>query len=205
MISEMFISKILGFFTILIPILFLIMRAPLINQLLRALTDSKTVKITGVVLLLNLIIFTAGWFYVGQFITRQPCVVCGRPDTKPVKTLWQYEVKVIPYCKDIVLWYCPLHINDAPLLVTQIPSLKDTIFKRYILAVIGGLIQLITLFYALVLMRFEIKYLAISPLVIGIAFLVGGTTAALSLIFIFASVALFPLIFLYLWLKKKDH
>jgi len=185
--------------------LFFIMRASLINELLRALTDSRTIKITGVVLFLNLIVFTAGWFYVDQFISRKPCVVCGRPNTKPVKTLWQYEVKVIPYCKDVVLWYCPLHINDAPLLVTRIPSLKDTIFKRYILAVIGGLIQMITLFYALVLMRFEIKYLAISPLVIGIAFLVGSTTSSLSLTIIFASVALFPLIFLYLWLKKKDH
>jgi len=169
------------------------------------LTDSRTIKITGVVLFLNLIVFTAGWFYVAQFISRQPCVVCGRPNTRPVKTLWQYEVSVIPYCKDVVLWYCPLHINDAPPLVTRIPSLKDTTLKRYILAVIGGLIQLITFFYALVLMRFEIKYLFISPLIIGIAFLVGNTTASLSLTIIFASIAVFPLIFLYLWLKKKDH
>jgi hypothetical protein len=181
------------------------MRASLINEILRALTDSRTLKVVGVVLFLNLIVFTAGWFYVDQFTSRKPCVVCGRPNTKPVKTLWQYEVKVIPYCKDVVLWYCPLHINDAPPLVTQIPSSKDTIFKRYILAIIGGLIQLITLFYALVLMRFEIKYLAFSPLVIGIAFLVGGTTSSLSLTIIFASVAIFPLTFLYLWLKKKDH
>jgi len=181
------------------------MRASLINELLRALTDSRTVKITGFVLLLNLIIFAAGWFYIDQFISRKPCVVCGRSNTKPVKTLWQYEVKVIPYCKEVVLWYCPLHINDAPPLVTRIPSLKDTIIKRYILAVIGGLIQMITLFYTLVLMRFEIEYLVISPLVIGIAFLVGGTTASLSLAIIFAAVAAFPLIFLYRWLKKKNQ
>jgi ABC-type phosphate/phosphonate transport system permease subunit len=89
--------------------------------------------------------------------------------------------------------------------VTRIPSPKDTILKRYILAVIGGMIQMFTLFYALVLMKFEMKYLAISPLVIGSAFGAGGITSGLSLTIVFASIALIPLIFLYLWLKRKTY
>lgn len=181
------------------------MQVSLRSELIRAFTDPKTVKITAAILLLNLIIFSSGWFYVFQYFSCKPCVICGRPNTTPVKTLWQYEVKVVPYCKDVVLWYCPLHIKNAPPLVSQIPSPKDTVVKRFVLAVIGGMIQLITLFYALVLMKFGMKYLIISPLVISSAFLIGRITSSLSLTVLFGSIAIIPLTFLYGWMKKKPH
>jgi len=131
-------------------------------------------------------------------------IVCGRPNTKAVNTLWQYKVNVIPCCKDVKLWYCKQHIGNAPEMVKEIPSEKDTIAKRYVQAVIGGVLQMMTLFYALVLLRFDIKLFFISPLLIGLAFLIGNATSSLSLTLLFGSIIAVPGLLFYAWLKQGN-
>ena len=74
----------------------------------------------------------------------------------------------------------------------EIPSAKDTIAKRYVQAVIGGVLQMVTFLYALILLRFDIKWFFVSPLLIGLAFLIGNTTSSLSLTLLFGSIAAVP-------------
>ncbi len=168
-----------------------------------ALAVPRNLGIIVTVVIINLVIIVLGRLYIDPFLSRRPCVVCGRPDTQPIKTLWQYEVKVIPYCKEVNLWYCDRHIRNAPDLVKEIPSAKDTVKKRYVQAVIGSLLLMITLFYALVLMRFELVYFFSSTLVIGAAFLFGKITSSLSLTILFGAIVALPGLFFYVWNKRE--
>ena len=169
-----------------------------------ALADPKKLWIVIAVVFINLIIFAFGRIYINPYLSHKPCAVCGRPDTKAVNTLWQYEVKVIPFCKDVKLWYCKRHIRNVPEIVKEIPSDKDTTTKRYIQAVIGGVLQMITLLYALVLLRFDIRLFFISPLFIGLAFLAGNITSSLSLTLLFGSIVLLPGLLFYVWIKQGN-
>lgn len=172
------------------------------KDFLMVLTVQRNLRIIVVVVLLNLMIFILARLYIDPFLSCRPCVVCGRPDTQAVATLWQYEVKVIPYCKDVKLWYCDRHIRNAPDIVTEIPSAKDTIKKRYIQAVIGSVLLMATLFYALVLMRFNLLYSFSSTFIIGAAFLFGKITSSLSLTILFGSIIALPGLFFYVWNKR---
>ena len=169
-----------------------------------ALADPKKLWIVVAVVLINMVIFALGCVYINPYLSQKPCVICGRPDTKAVSTLWQYEVNVIPVCRDVKLWYCKRHIRNVPEIVKEIPSNKDTIAKRYIQAVIGGVLQMITFFYALVLLRFDIKLFFVSPLFIGLAFLIGNTTSSLSLTLLFGSIVVLPGLLFYIWTKKGN-
>jgi len=65
------------------------------------LADPKKLWIVVAVLLINLGIFALGRVYINPYLSRKPCVVCGRPNTKAVSTLWQYKLNVIPVCRDV--------------------------------------------------------------------------------------------------------
>ncbi|MBU0712058.1 hypothetical protein KJ762_10935 [bacterium] len=169
-----------------------------------ALADPKNFWVIVIVVFINLAIFVSGRLYINPYLSRKPCVTCGRPDTKAVTTLWQYEINVIPVCRDVKLWYCKRHIRSAPEIVKVIPSEKDTIPKRYIQAVIGGVLQMMTLFYALVLLRFDMKLFFLSPLLIGLAFLLGNTTSSLSLTLLFGSIIVLPGLLFYIWSKQGN-
>ena len=177
-------------------------RRSFIQDIQTIFSDPKSLGITLAVLIINLVLFTGGRIYIGKFLDRKPCVICGRPNTRAVNTLWQYEVKVIPYCKDVKLWYCRRHIHNAPDVVWEIPSEKDTIGKRYNQALIGGVLQMITLLYALILMHFEIRYFFASPLIIAVAFIAGGITSSLSLTMLFVSIVAVPGLLFYIWTKR---
>lgn len=180
------------------------MRHSYSRDFLSALADPKTLRIIIIVIFINLAIFVLGRLYIDPYLSRKPCAVCGRPNTKAVNTLWQYEVKVLPYCKDVKLWYCKRHIKNAPEIVKEIPSAKDTIAKRYVQAVIGGVLQMVTFLYALILLRFDMKWFFMSPLLIGLAFLIGNTTSSLSLTLLFGSIAAVPGLLFYIWLKQGN-
>ena len=81
---------------------------------------------------------------------------------------------------------------------------KDTIAKRYVQAVIGGVLQMVTFLYALILLRFDINCFFMSPLLIGLAFLIGNTTSSLSLTLLFGSIAAVPGLLFYIWLKQGN-
>ncbi len=180
------------------------MRQSFSKDIISTLAAPKSLSLIVVVIFINLALFVAGRIYIDKYLTRKPCVVCGRPNTKPVKTLWQYEVKVIPYCKDVKLWYCRKHSRSAPEIVKEIPSEKDTIAKRYSQAVIGGVLQMITLFYALVLMHFDLRYFFASPLIIAFAFIIGSITSSLSLTVLFGSIIAVPGLIFYIWIKQGN-
>lgn len=181
------------------------MRSSLLKDIINTLAVPKNLKILIIVLFVNLAIFALGRLYINPHLSKKPCVVCGRPNTKAIATLWQYDVKVIPCCKDVNLWYCNHHSQNAPNIVTEIPSPKDTIAKRYTMAVIGGLLQMVTLFYVLMLMKFDLKYFLASPVIIGFAFLIGNITSTLSLTLLFGSVIGLPLLIFYIWMKKENR
>jgi len=174
------------------------------KEYIKVLSNTKKLAVIIIVIFLNLGIFVVGRIYINPYLSRKPCAVCGRPNTKAVNTLWQYEVKVLPYCKDVKLWYCKRHIRNAPEIVKEIPSAEDTIAKRYVQAVIGGVLQMVTFLYALILLRFDIKWFFMSPLLIGLAFLIGNTTSSLSLTLLFGSIAAVPGLLFYIWLKQGN-
>jgi len=181
------------------------MRQSLSKDIIKTISDPRNLRIVLIVVFINLAIFILGRIYINPYLQRKPCVVCGRPNTRAVQTLWQYEVKIIPCCKDVKLWYCKRHIRTAPDIVKEIPSKKDTVAKRYRQAVIGGTIQMATLFYALVMMRFKMKYFYASPMVIGFAFIIGNITSSLSLTIIFGSIVGIPLLIFYIWIKTESR
>lgn len=181
------------------------MRQSLSKDIINTISDPRNLRIVLIVVFINVAIFILGRIYIDPYLQRKPCVVCGRPNTRAVKTLWQYEVKIIPCCKDVKLWYCKRHIKTAPDIVKDIPSNKDTIAKRYRQAVISGTIHMVTLFYTLVLMRFKMKYFFASPMVIGFAFLIGNITSSLSLTILFGSIVGIPLLIFYLWIKTENR
>jgi len=181
------------------------MRQSLSKDIINTISDPRNLRIVLIVVFINVAIFILGRIYIDPYLQRKPCVVCGRPNTRAVQTLWQYEVKIIPCCKDVKLWYCERHVKTAPDIVKEIPSKKDTITKRYSQAVIGGSLQMVTLFYTLVLMRFKIKYFFASPMVIGFAFLIGNITSSLSLTILFGSIVGIPLLIFYIWVKTENR
>ena len=181
------------------------MRQSLSKDIINTIADPRNLRIVIIVVFINLTIFILGRIYINPFLQRKPCVVCGRPDTRAVKTLWQYEVKIIPCCKDVKLWYCKRHVKTAPDIVKEVPSKKDSVAKRYKQAVIGGMIQMVTLFYTLALMRFKMKYFYASSMVIGFAFLIGKITSSLSLTILFGSIVGVPLLIFYFWIKTANR
>jgi len=62
-----------------------------------------------------------------------------------------------------------------------------------------------TLFYALLMMRFKMKYFYASPMVIGFAFIIGNITSSLSLTIIFGSIVGIPLLIFYIWIKTESR
>jgi len=92
------------------------------KEYIKVLSNTKKLAVIIIVIFLNLGIFVVGRIYINPYLSGKPCAICGRPNTKAVNTLWQYKVKVLPYCKDVKLWYCKRHIRNAPEIVKEMPS-----------------------------------------------------------------------------------
>ncbi|MBO8151098.1 MAG: hypothetical protein DRP91_09650 [Candidatus Neomarinimicrobiota bacterium] len=66
--------------------------------------------------------------YFGNY----PCIVCGNPDAKPVKSLWIYKPGPVPSVKEVEIWYCKKHIEKAKEIVDRKHDTGDTVRNRYI-------------------------------------------------------------------------
>jgi ABC-type long-subunit fatty acid transport system fused permease/ATPase subunit len=138
-------------------------------------------------------------FILKPFAKTPPCVVCGRVNTKPVITLFQYRQGVIPFVREVTLWYCQRHIKRAPQIVTKLPTRFDKVWGRFRIVVITGLFTLVAFFFILVLLEMPISWLYLHPLMVLLAFIGGGITSNFTLTFFIASTALLPGIMYFIW------
>jgi len=138
-------------------------------------------------------------FILRPYAKTPPCVVCGRVNTKPVITLFQYRQGVIPFVREVTLWYCQRHIKRAPQIVTKLPTRFDKVWGRFRIVVITGLFTLVAFFFILVLLEMPISWLYLHPLMVLLAFIGGGITSNFTLTFFIVSTALLPGIMYFIW------
>lgn len=170
-------------------------------------THGDNPKILTFVIFLHIVILSGAWLHIKPYLDKKPCAVCGKANTKPVKTLWQYKSNPVPYVMEKNIWYCEKHYANAPEIVKDIPSKKDTVKKRFLIITSTGSLMLITLIYTLILINLSFYLLFIQPAVLILSFLFFGITANLTITIFFTSIAALPLLIFLSWskwrLKKK--
>jgi len=115
-----------------------------------------------------------------------------RINTNPVKTLYQYRFEVVPYVKEICIWYCKKHIHTALEIVTKLPATTDTVSSRFRISVIASLITLVALLFIIILLEMDFYWLFLHAGLIGTTFIIFGVTMTISLL---STVAVAVLIF----------
>ncbi len=156
---------------------------------------SRVFTVLGIYVVLILVAVLIIRPYAHQF----PCVVCGRVNTQPVKTLYQYKVQVVPYVREVILWYCPRHIKSAPEIVTKLPTRFDSVWGRFRIVVITGFISLVAFFFILVLLDLPLVWFYLHPALVVLAFGLGGITSDFTLTVFIVSTAILPIIVYLVW------
>lgn len=141
------------------------------------------------------------WYAIRTYAKQPPCVVCGRANTKPVRTLYQYRLGVIPYMKDVEIWYCKRHIQQAPDIILKLPIKKDTVGSRYRIAVVAGLFSLFSVLFIIILLEMNFRWLIIHPGLILTTYLIGGVTSNLTVIILLISTVALAIGIFYFWIR----
>jgi len=171
----------------------------MLTKFVQAFRQKNNQQVTAIIFLLFILIGTVTWLLIKPYANRPPCAVCGRFDTQPVKTLWQYKFQVVPYVIDKDLWYCRRHIKTAPELVTKLPASKDTVAQRYRIVLITGLFSLLSLFFVIILLEMQFTWLFLHPLLMFGSFLLFGVTSNITVtVFIVSTVAIAVAIY-FIW------
>ena len=152
-----------------------------------------------VVAILQLSIMFGSFIVVRPYFDLLPCYVCGRADTKPVATLWEFSSRPVPSLVKKRIWYCRKHITDAPEIIKKIPSKKDTIAKRFWIVVSTSSIALFTLFFTIYIVNLSFYGLLIHPAIIITAFLIFGVTGNITLYITLLSIFILPVVFFFIW------
>ncbi|MCF7885871.1 MAG: hypothetical protein K9M80_05190 [Candidatus Marinimicrobia bacterium] len=147
------------------------------------------------------VVFGSWWFTKPHFDSK-PCRICGRADTKPKATLYQYKVENgVPYMKEKDVYYCDHHYQDAPRIVKDLSDESDTIPKRLLFSVVLSTVLLFLIVFSSAVLEIDFNYLLAFPPLLGGFFWIFGpssdvvTTALVILIF------LAPFGIFWLWLK----
>ncbi|MFA4839780.1 MAG: hypothetical protein WC703_09930 [Candidatus Neomarinimicrobiota bacterium] len=162
-------------------------------------SNKQNRSIIIVVLLIHVIILTISWRLTRPFFKEPPCAVCGRADTYPVRLLYQYKVNVIPYVVEKDIFYCKKHAENVPQIVTEVPSEKDRVERRFWIVVISTTAVLGTLLFILTLLDLSYWLLAIHPFLVTFIFLVFGIVSNTTMTtFLIASIAI-PISIFIVW------
>jgi hypothetical protein len=169
------------------------------TKIKNAFSHKENQQIALIIGILFILINIMAWGTLRPYAKRPPCAICGRANTKPVKTLYQYRVEVVPYMKDVQIWYCKRHIKNAPEIVTEMPVQKDTVASRYRIAVIAGLFALFSVFFIVILLEMNFRWLFIHPGVIAAAYILCGVTSNLTVVILLVSTVALAAGIFYFW------
>jgi len=177
----------------------------LLTKIIQAFRQKSNLQILAIVFFLFILIDTVAWFTIRPYAKKSPCAICGRINTKPVKTLYQYRFEVVPYVKEIQVWYCEKHVRTAPEIVTKLPATKDTVASRFRISVITGLITLVSLLFIIILLEMNFYWLFLHAGLISTTFIIFGVTSNITMtIFLLSTVAVAVLIF-YFWYRRYNR
>lgn len=173
----------------------------MIKIFIRTIFQGNNPKILTIIIFLHIIIFGAAWLHTKPFFDGKPCAVCGRANTKPVNTLWQYKSNPVPYVMEKNIWYCKKHYGKAPEIVKEIPLKKDTVKKRFLITISTGSLILLALLYTLTLINLSFYLLFTHPAILGLSFLFFGITGNSTITIFFTSIVALPLLIFLSWNK----
>lgn len=153
------------------------------------------------VFFLYLIVISVAWVLTKPYFKEPPCAVCGRADTYPVRTLYQYKIQVIPYVIEKDIYYCTRHTINVPQIVTEIPNPKDTVRKRFWTIVLTTSATLVTFLFILILLEMSFFLLLIHPIFIALIFLTFGIVSNVSMTTFLISTLAIPVLIFIIWNK----
>ncbi len=152
-------------------------------------------------LIAYLLVIGGATYVTRPHLNKHPCVICGRADTTPVSTLWQFKTLPVPRVAEKSIWYCKRHIEHAPDFIFELPPERDTVRQRFAIEIIVSCLSLFLFLYSLIVMDFKLTIVFLHPVLLAGIFLIFGVTANRTMSFSFALLILFPLITFYLWQK----
>ncbi len=152
-------------------------------------------------LLAHAILLGAVSFILKPHMEKQVCVVCGRANTSPVSTLWQYKTRPIPRVAEKTVFYCPRHIEDAPDFIYELPSERDTVRQRFAIEAVLLTISLFLFVYTLVTLDLPLNAVFLQPIGMAAVFLVFGIVSNVSMTISFILLIAIPALIFYLWQK----
>ena len=171
------------------------------TKIINAFSLKENRQIAIIVTLLFVIINIAAWLAIRPYAKRPPCAVCGRVNTSPVRTLYQYRFEVVPYMKDTDIYYCKRHVRVAPEIITKLPTVKDTVVSRYRISVISGLITLFSVLFIVILLEMKFTWLFVHPGLILGTYLMCGVTSNLTVVVLLVSTVALSVGIYYFWNK----
>ncbi|MDD5766460.1 MAG: hypothetical protein PHW79_09490 [Candidatus Marinimicrobia bacterium] len=161
--------------------------------------DKQNRSIVIVILLIHIVILTIGWRLTKPFFKEPPCAICGRSDTYPVRVLYQYKVRVIPYVVEQDIFYCKKHAENVPQIVTEMPNVKDRVGKRFWSCTISMTAIFGTLLFILTLLELSYWLLAIYPFFVIFIFSFFGIVSNITMTtFLLATLAI-PIAIFIVW------
>jgi len=164
-----------------------------------AFSQKENWQIALIVALLFIIVNVVAWLSLRPYFKQPPCAVCGRANTKPARTLYQYRVEVIPYMKDTQVWYCKRHIQQAPEIVTKLPVKKDTVASRFRISVIAGFFSFFSVLFIVILLEMNFRWLFIHPGLIAATYFFCGVTSNPTVVVLLLSTVVLAVGIYYFW------
>lgn len=171
----------------------------MLTKIKNALHQKVNLQILASVAVAFVIINVLAWMAIRPYAKQPPCSVCGRANTKPVKTLYQYRFEVIPYMKSENIWYCRRHFQHAPEIVIKLPATQDTVAHRYRISVIAGAFTLFSVLFIIILLEMNFRWLFIHPGLILTTYLICGITSNLTVVILLLSTVVLAVGIFYFW------
>jgi len=171
----------------------------MLTKIKNALRQPGNRQIIVIVVLLFIIINVIAWFSLRPYMKQPPCYVCGRVKTRPVKTLYQYRVEVLPYMKSVDIWYCDRHYQHAADIVTKLPIKNDSVAGRFRIAIIAGAFSLFSVLFIIILLEMSFHWLYIHPGLIAITYISAGMTSNLTVVVLLISTFALAIGIFYFW------
>ncbi len=151
------------------------------------------------------VLFGAWWFTRPHF-KAQPCRICGRANTRPKETLYQYKVEHgVPYMKEKKVYYCDRHYKDAPRIVKKLSYESDTIKKRLLFSSVLSTVLLFLVVFSAAVLEINFNYLLIFPAFLGAVFWIFGPSSDITTTSLFILIFLAPFGIYWLWLKNATR
>jgi hypothetical protein len=164
----------------------------------------ENLQLTLTALVLQLSFLIGLWISTLPYLTNPPCAICGNPKTKAVKTFWQYRSRPQRYIMEKNIWYCEKHRQNAPKIVTKLPSEKDTVAMRLTIVTVTGSLGFVGLLYTLAMLESNFIPLFIQPALLLLSLFIFGRSSNTSIYLLLAGIVIPPIFIFYFWSKRQS-